>query len=115
MAAAVVEQLAAYFDDPGSTFELPLILAGTPFQQGVWERLRTIPAGSVRTYGQLARALGTSPRAIGAACRANPCPVVVPCHRVVSAAGWGGFMGARDGACLEIKRWLLAHEGITRL
>jgi methylated-DNA-[protein]-cysteine S-methyltransferase len=75
--------------------------------------LRSIPPGRTRTYGELASKLGTSARAVGGACRANPCPVVVPCHRVVAANGLGGFAGDTSGRKLEVKRWLLRHEGST--
>jgi methylated-DNA-[protein]-cysteine S-methyltransferase len=75
--------------------------------------MQRIPAGRTRTYGDLARELGSSARAVGGACGANPLPVVVPCHRVIAANGaLGGFMGAKDdGFELGIKRWLLGHEG----
>jgi methylated-DNA-[protein]-cysteine S-methyltransferase len=109
--AAVRDQLAAYFADGAAGFDLPLSLGGTPFQQRVWAALRAIPAGSTRTYGELAQELGTGPRAVGGACRANPCPIVVPCHRVVAAGGLGGFAGDTSGRRLAIKRWLLQHEG----
>jgi methylated-DNA-[protein]-cysteine S-methyltransferase len=59
----------------------------------------------------LALELGSSARAVGGACRRNPVPIVVPCHRVIAAAGGaGGFMGQRGGEALAIKLWLLAHE-----
>jgi methylated-DNA-[protein]-cysteine S-methyltransferase len=58
----------------------------------------------------LARRIKSSARAIGNACRANPVPIVVPCHRVVAVNGDGGFMGKRGGRALALKRWLLAHE-----
>jgi len=104
-------ELAAYFADPRHRIGLPLQLAGTPFQQRVWEALRAIPPGRTRSYGELAAELGTSPRAIGGACRANPCPIVVPCHRVIGATGLGGFAGDTSGRKIEVKRWLLRHEG----
>jgi methylated-DNA-[protein]-cysteine S-methyltransferase len=88
-------------------------VAGTPFQRRVWEAMRAIPPGRTRTYGDLAAELGTSPRAIGGACRANPCPIVVPCHRVVGATGLGGFAGDTSGHKVEVKRWLLRHEGVA--
>jgi len=90
--------------------DLPLAPSGTPFQQRVWSTLREIPPGERRTYGELARELGTSPRAVGGACRANPVPLLIPCHRVVAANGDGGFAGHTEGRWLEIKRWLLDHE-----
>lgn len=106
-------QLDAYFEDAACGFDVPLRLQGTPFQQRVWRALQQIPAGEVRSYGELARRLDTAPRAIGAACRRNPVPLIVPCHRVVSRHGLGGFDGQRRGAALELKRWLLEHEGIA--
>jgi methylated-DNA-[protein]-cysteine S-methyltransferase len=110
--AAIRDQLTAYFADATSGFDLPLNLRGTDFQQRVWGALRRIPAGTAVTYGQLARRLGTGPRAVGGACRANPCPIIVPCHRVVAKNGLGGFAGDTRGRRLQIKQWLLRHEGV---
>lgn len=106
-------QLQAYLDDPRHAFDLPLMLAGTRHRLAVWEAMQRIAPGKVRSYGELARELGSSARAVGGACGANPLPVIVPCHRVVaSGGGLGGFMGARaEGFELGIKRWLLEHEG----
>jgi methylated-DNA-[protein]-cysteine S-methyltransferase len=103
-------QLARYFADPRVRFDVALALDGTPFQRRVWRALRRIPSGRVMTYGELARRLKTSARAVGNACRANPIPLFVPCHRVVAADGQGGFMGRRGGAAVALKAWLLAHE-----
>ena len=103
-------QLRAYFKDAHHRFNLPMRLDGTPFQLKVWQVLCDIPPGDPLTYGQLAKKLGTAPRAVGGACGANPIPVIVPCHRVVSAGGLGGFMGTRYPGPLNIKSWLLAHE-----
>jgi len=110
----VVQQLESYFNDAAFCFQLPLLQQGTAFQQRVWQALRQIPAGEVRTYGELAHRVDSHPRAIGMACRHNPFPILVPCHRVVAANGWGGFDGKRQGERLALKRWLLEHEGITR-
>ena len=109
-------QLQSYLDDPAFAFDLPLRLSGTHHQIAVWEAMMAIPAGETRTYGELAKAIGSSARAVGGACGANPIPLVVPCPRVVGAGGaLGGFMGAREeGFELSIKRWLLAHEGARR-
>lgn len=106
-------QIGAYLDDPRFAFDLPLALAGTHHRLAVWEAMQRIPAGRTRTYGEIARELRSSPRAVGGACGANPLPVVVPCHRVIGSGGAiGGFMGARaEGFELGIKRWLLEHEG----
>jgi methylated-DNA-[protein]-cysteine S-methyltransferase len=103
-------QLAAYFKNPHHAFNLPMKLHGTSFQQTVWHALSKIPPGSPLTYGQLAKKLATAPRAVGGACGANPIPIIVPCHRVVSASGIGGFMKTRYLGPLNIKSWLLAHE-----
>lgn len=112
VATDVAAALEAYFrGDLGALDRLPVRLAGTAFQRRVWERMRQIRAGETLSYGALARELGTSPRAVGGACRANPVPLAVPCHRVVGAAGLGGYSGARGGDWLDKKRWLLEHEG----
>ena len=106
-------QLQSYLDDPGFEFDLPLLLSGTHHRLAVWRAMQRIPAGKTRTYGELAREVGSSARAVGGACGANPLPIVVPCHRVIAAGGAiGGFMGSREeGFELAIKRWLLGHEG----
>ena len=105
-------QINSYLDDPAFVFDLPLRLAGTRHRLAVWEAMQAIPAGRTRTYGDLARELKSSARAIGGACGANPIPIVVPCHRIVAAGGLGGFMGAPgEGFERSIKRWLLEHEG----
>ncbi|PVV12778.1 MAG: hypothetical protein B6D77_05175 [gamma proteobacterium symbiont of Ctena orbiculata] len=108
----VIDAIKAYLQDPKREFDLQLILEGTPFQRRVWEALRKIPSGSTLTYGELAQQIGSGARAVGNACRANPCPLIVPCHRVVGVHGLGGFAGERGGEKLEIKRWLLQHEGV---
>ena len=109
-AQAVCNQLAAYFDNPDFHFNLPLKLNGTPHQRRVWQAMCAIPRGQTRQYGELARELSSSARAVGQACGANPIPIVIPCHRVVSKTGMGGFAHHRDGYELDIKRWLLTHE-----
>ncbi len=105
-------QLQNYFAAVPCGFNLPLQLKGTDFQQRVWAALQQIPMGEVRTYGQLAEQLHSSARAVGNACRHNPVPLIVPCHRVVSARGLGGFCGRTDGPEVRRKHWLLSHEGI---
>ena len=107
--APVVEDVLGRIDGRGSARSLPLDVRGTAFQRRVWEELRRIPAGQTRTYGQVAAAVGApgTSRAVGSACGANPVPVVVPCHRVVPAAGGIGNYGLGP----ERKRRLLEHEG----
>jgi methylated-DNA-[protein]-cysteine S-methyltransferase len=110
-AREVLDQLFHYFEDPAWQFDLPLCMGGSEFQRRVWHALGRIPSGCTRSYGELARELGSSARAVGGACRRNPIPIVVPCHRVIAAGGGtGGFMGQRSGDALAIKTWLLDHE-----
>ena len=109
-------QLMAYLDNPNIRFDVPLKLNGTKHQIDVWEAMRKIPAGKTMTYGELAEAIGSSPRAVGTACGQNPIPVIVPCHRIVAAhGGLGGFMGGKLENPLVIKQWLLKHEGALLL
>ncbi len=112
LARRIEEQLRRYCESGDTVFDLPLLVRGTPFQQKVWRALRAIPAGQVRRYGDIAGQLGSSARAVGNACRANPIPLIIPCHRVVSAAGIGGFAGATRGDRVKLKRRLLIHEGV---
>ena len=105
----LLEELARYFGAGEWRFRVPLDLSGgTDFDREVWRALRAIPAGKVRTYGEVARAIlrPRAARAVGNACGRNPVAIVIPCHRVVAAGGIGGF-----GAGLAVKRKLLALEG----
>ena len=112
LAAKAGKQLAAYLSDPKARFDLPLKPAGTEFQRRVWKSIAAIPRGRTLTYGEIAGKLKNAPRAVGQACGRNPFPVVVPCHRVVAAdGGLGGFARQRGGFLLDVKRWLLEHEG----
>ena len=110
LADRAFRQIERYFADPDTAFSLPLRPQGSPFRQRVWQAIATIPRGETRCYGELARALGSAARAVGQACGANPFPLVIPCHRVIAAAGPGGFAHHRGGFLLDTKRWLLAHE-----
>ncbi len=110
MAREICEQLSAYFADACFEFDLPFTLDGTHHQCLVWQAMLYIPRGETLTYGELAKRVGSSARAVGQACGNNPIPLVIPCHRVVSASGLGGFMRHAEGGALNIKRWLLAHE-----
>jgi methylated-DNA-[protein]-cysteine S-methyltransferase len=102
-------QLERYFDGALRHFDLPLAPSGTPFRQKVWDAMQEIPAGETRSYGELAAAVGSAARAVGGACGANPIPVIIPCHRVLAAAGaLGGYSG--DGG-LDTKVALLRLEG----
>jgi len=105
-------QLARWFRNPKEPFTLAIDPKGTAFQLKVWRQLRRIPLGQTRSYGVLAKQIGTSPRALAAACRANPIPIITPCHRVVAATGLGGYGGKTAGRNITIKQWLLRHEGV---
>ena len=111
-ARRVAHLLEAYFHDGRAALDLPpLLLEGTDFQRRVWQALCEIPPGETLTYGGLAERLGSGARAIGGACRENPVPILVPCHRVVGKTGSGGYSGHTQGPMLARKYWLLAHEG----
>ncbi|WP_291994307.1 methylated-DNA--[protein]-cysteine S-methyltransferase [Candidatus Accumulibacter sp. ACC003] len=112
LAGESVRQLMAYLADAEFVFGLPLRPSGTPFQRRVWQQIAAIPTHQTCAYGDIAKALHNAPRAVGQACGANPFPVVVPCHRVLaSGGGLGGFARQNGGFLLDVKRWLLAHEG----
>lgn len=111
LAEEVCRQFERYLDDPAFRFDLPFEFNGTEFQRRVWREIHRIPSGRIATYLDIARRLGTAPRPVGGACGANRIPIVIPCHRVLAAHGLGGFMHARKGFPIEVKRWLLKHEG----
>jgi len=106
----IVSALDDYFKSGLIDTEISLCPEGTLFQKKVWQALKRIPSGTVKTYGDVAKELKTSSRAVGQACRRNNIPLFIPCHRVVAAQGIGGFMGGYRH--VERKRWLLQHEGI---
>ena len=113
LAKEVAQQIERYLARASTRFDLPLAAVGTAFQQRVWAAISEIPPGVVLTYGQLAKRVGSAPRAVGQACGANWFPLVIPCHRVVASSGIGGFANHDDdGYFRKVKRWLLAHEGV---
>ena len=101
------DQLYAYFDGELTEFDLPLAPPGTAYQQRVWQALCAIPYGATRSYLEIARVAGGSPRSVGQANGNNPIPLIIPCHRVLATTHIGGYSGG-DG--LPTKRWLLALE-----
>ena len=108
---AAAEQLAGYFAGRCASFDVPLDLHGTPFQRSVWQALLGITPGQTRSYGDIARQVGSpqAVRAVGAAVGKNPLSVVVPCHRVIGRDGAiTGYAGGVDR-----KRALLALEGVA--
>ncbi len=101
-------EILGYLTGKVRKFSVPVVLDGTPFQRRVWAKLVAVPYGRTRTYGEIASELGKprAARAVGAACRDNPVPIIVPCHRIVSGNGMpGGFAGG-----VEMKQALLALE-----
>ncbi|MEI7968077.1 MAG: methylated-DNA--[protein]-cysteine S-methyltransferase [Betaproteobacteria bacterium] len=105
-------QLAEYFEGRRRNFDIPLHLAGTPFQQSVWSTLREIPFGHTMSYGGMAARMGRpgAARAVGAANARNPVSILVPCHRAVGANGsLTGYSGGIDR-----KQALLEMEGAWR-
>jgi O-6-methylguanine DNA methyltransferase len=104
-----LRQLRAYFRGRRETFDLPLGLQGTPFQQRVWQAIAAIPYGQTISYAELARAVENPRglRAVGAATGRNPIAIIVPCHRVIGSHG--EMVGYGGG--LWRKEWLLLHEG----
>jgi len=105
-------QLKAYFAGELTQFELPLHVGGSGFQKSVCDVMAMIPFGETLTYGAIAAKLGASAQAVGNACGGNPIPIIIPCHRVLGAAGLGGFSGQGG---VETKVWLLRHEGAAGL
>jgi methylated-DNA-[protein]-cysteine S-methyltransferase len=101
------DQLFAYFDGSLTQFDLPLNPSGTPYRRRVWAALCEIPYGATRSYADLARQTGGSPRSVGQANGSNPIPIIIPCHRVLATNGIGGYSG---GEGLPTKRALLALE-----
>lgn len=112
VAERAVRELERYLADPEFRFGVPLAPRGTPFQRRVWEAIGAIPRGESRTYLEVARTVGSAARPVGQACGANRIALMIPCHRVVGTRGaLGGFMQAAEGEAIDIKRWLLTHEG----
>ncbi len=107
----IKEQVQSYFLKKNKNWNLPIDwdhLEVTPFQQKVLQKMAQIPYGEVMTYSELAQAAGSprGARAVGSTCASNPIILVIPCHRVVSTQGLGGY----SGGGLAIKRRLLQLE-----
>jgi methylated-DNA-[protein]-cysteine S-methyltransferase len=106
----VKKQLQEYFAKKRTTFDLPLYIQGTPFQQKVWSALLQIPYGETISYQQQAMSIGNplAVRAVGQANGKNPFPIIIPCHRVIGKNKH--LTGYTSG--LNIKHFLLKHEGL---
>jgi methylated-DNA-[protein]-cysteine S-methyltransferase len=114
--APVLEQLAAYFAGALREFDLRLDIRGVSTSSRLVLQMLydSVPYGSSVTYGELAHRSNTGipARGIGAIMGSNPLPIVIPCHRVLSRGGLGGYSGGRSGEGLQTKRWLLTVEGV---
>ena len=106
----ICDQLIAYFDQASTKFNIEIKLTGTAFQCRVWQTLQQIDYAETKTYAQIATQLSSHARAVGNACQHNPIPIIIPCHRVVSQQGLGGYCGKTSGSELAVKHWLLEHE-----
>lgn len=106
-----IQQLRAYFKYPTHPFDLPIYFNGTEHQNKLWQTLIEIPLGQTKTYGELAKEINSCAQAIGNACRSNPISIIIPCHRVIAKTSLGGYSGKTNGKMLDIKSWLLKHEG----
>ncbi|MCF6251515.1 MAG: MGMT family protein [Methylococcaceae bacterium] len=104
------KQIQDYLKNPKSTFTVRLKKQGSDFRNKVWIEICKIPAGQVLSYSEISTIIGSGARAVANACRDNPFPGIIPCHRVVSVSGLGGYMGKASGKPLEIKKKLLAME-----
>lgn len=108
----IYKQVEAYLKNPDYEFKLDLPEVGTEHQRKVWKVIDAIPRGKVLTYAEVARHIGSAPRAVGQACGANWYPLVIPCHRVTATGGIGGFARHDGGFHQGVKRWLLQHEQV---
>ncbi|MEQ1486175.1 MGMT family protein [Methyloglobulus sp.] len=107
------KQYLDFWPKPKQTITLKLLKQGTLYQNKVWAELLKIPLGETLTYSGLAKKIGSAARAVGNACRTNPYTLLIPCHRVVSVNGMGGYSGHRHGEYMLIKEKLLAYEADT--
>ena len=114
LAQQACDAVFAYLRDPDYRFNLPIAISGTLHQRKVWQALAALPVGVTCNYADLAKQVGSSPRAVGQACGSNPLPLIIPCHRVVAKNGMGGFMHSTDSSALSIKQWLLRHEATSQ-
>lgn len=104
----VLAQFTAWFDGRLHEFDLPLDPSHTPRGEAHRAAIRAIGYGATASYGEVARRIDSSPRAVGQACRRNPFPIIIPCHRVIGTGGTLGHYSAGEG--IATKSWLLHHE-----
>ncbi len=112
MAENKSQKLVDFWPEPKKTVNVKLLKQGTAHQNKVWAELLKIPPGETLTYSALAKKIGSAARAVGNACRTNPYPLLIPCHRVVAVNGMGGYSGNRHGKFMELKEKLLEAEAL---
>ncbi|WP_031436935.1 methylated-DNA--[protein]-cysteine S-methyltransferase [Methylobacter tundripaludum] len=103
-------ELNLYWQNPDKLISIKLLKQGSIYRNQVWAALCQIPFGETMTYSALAKKIGSSARAVGNACRDNPYALFIPCHRVVSVSGMGGYCGQTEGDLMAIKYKLLEFE-----
>ena len=103
-------ELNSYWQHPDKPINIKLLKQGSIYRNQVWTALCQIPFGETMTYSALAKKIGSSARAVGNACRDNPYALFIPCHRVVSVSGMGGYCGQTEGDLMTIKYKLLEFE-----
>ncbi|MDD5412004.1 MAG: MGMT family protein [Methylobacter sp.] len=106
----IQQQMNRYWLDTNQPINIKLLKQGSVYRNRVWSELCQIPFGEIVTYSELARKIGSSARAVGNACRDNPFALFIPCHRVVSVSGMGGYCGQTEGDLMAIKYKLLEFE-----
>jgi O-6-methylguanine DNA methyltransferase len=103
-------ELNQYWQNSDKPFNIKLLKQGSSYRNQVWSALCQIPFGETVTYSALAKKIGSSARAVGNACRDNPYALFIPCHRVVSVSGMGGYCGQTEGDLMTVKHKLLEFE-----
>jgi methylated-DNA-[protein]-cysteine S-methyltransferase len=106
----IQRQFKQYWLNTDKHINIKLLKQGSAYRHKVWAELCKIPFGETMTYSALAQKIDSSARAVGNACRDNPYPVIIPCHRIVSVSGMGGYCGQTDGDFMAIKDKLLKFE-----
>ena len=114
-AGDVKNYLDAYFAGQKPHMAASFDMPGTQFQRSVYQLMLQIPYGQTLSYGAVARQLGSAARAVGQACKRNPMPILIPCHRIVGQRDIGGYEGSTEGPRLDRKKWLLNHESPVEL
>ncbi len=107
--------LSAYWQNPHTSVTITLLEQGSSYRRKVWQQLSATALGETLSYAALASQIGSAARPVGNACRDNPYPLFIPCHRVIAANGLGGYCGQTTGGLMAIKTRLLAYEASFNL